>query len=150
MTSPLPDTWHSRDLPVLTTVVRLCEHRPRSWVSPDTLRAELDMDERNLQRAILALESAGYFRTSWAGGELIPSVSKVSPKARQAAGSWPTCDAAADRLLAALEQLASAGADEPTRSKARGAREHLGAMSRDTLAAIAATIITGQVPGAGA
>lgn len=148
MTDPLPETWHARDLPVLTAIVKLCEHRPRAWVGPEQLRAELNLDERELQRAILALESDGYFRTSWAGGELIPSVSQISPHARRAVGTWPTTDQAADRLLAALTAVADHDPDEGTRTKARAALDHLGALTRDTIAAVAATVITGQIPGA--
>jgi hypothetical protein len=146
---PLPDTWHSRDLPVLRTIVRLHDADPIDLVRVNHIESELagTLSEDDIQRAGIALEEAGLIDISGSSGLPLLFVKSITANARQLAGSWPTADTAADRLLAALDALAAQSHDEPTRTRARTVREQVGGFSRDTLAAIAATVITGQIPG---
>jgi hypothetical protein len=146
---PLPDTWHNRDLPVLRVVVRLCDERPGELINMSEVVQLTGLDERDVVRAGLALESAGLLKTIGDFSQRISDFHTPGARARQLTGSWPTAETGADRLVAALEKLASNAPDEPTRTRAQGALAQLGGFSRDTLAAIAATVITGQLPGSG-
>ena len=146
---PLADTWHARDLPVLRTIVRLHDADPVGTVRVHHIEAELadTHTAEDVQRAGVALAEAGLIDKSGASGLPLLFVRGVAPQARQLAGSWPTAETGADRLLAALEALADQAPDEPTRDRARTVLQQVGGFSRDTIAAIAATVITGQLPG---
>ena len=122
MTRPplLPDTWHSRDLPVLVEAVRHFDavNQP---LSADTLAETLGWDVEAVMAAVRALDRGGYV-TTMRGAEAPESwVGAVSADAYRAAGAWPSPDTAADRLLAAL-QAAVDKAPEGSEAKTRARR----------------------------
>lgn len=153
MTQALADTWQARDLPFLRELVAQIDRTPRTRVSAADIGVSLSMSDTDTLRALHNLKR-GSFVTERPGprrmghGETDFALD-VTEKALYAAGAWPSPETAADRLVAALEALAVDAPDEPTRTRARSALEQVGGFSRDTLAAIAATVITGQLPGAG-
>jgi hypothetical protein len=139
MTEPLDDTWHSRDLPVLRTVVSLIDSTGETVDSWD-VASILEIDVKDVERAMLALHRGGYVvaqtSESW-GGVTADAVKSVTGDAYRAAGAWPNADAVADRMLATLEDLAEHGSDELEKSKARKALEGLRSLTRDTLVSVA-------------
>lgn len=151
MTEPRPDTWHSRDLPFLRALVDQLELTPHTPVSAADIGIALSMDDNDVTRALRNLTRGEYVtprpypRRISDGPNDAPL--DVTEKALYAVGVWPSPETAADRLVAALAALADDGPDEPTRTRARIALEQVGSFGRDTLAAIAATVITGQLPG---
>ena len=113
MTSPLPDTWFTRDLPVLRAIARLVD-APEHGGSPYLLGAVVPasgLPKADVVVAAKALASAGYIEplTNHAGD--IVRITAISAEARRLAGLWPTPQGEWDRLL---EQLAARAANAPT------------------------------------
>lgn len=150
MTEPLADTWNSREFPILRETARQLEYEENAdgGVRVHQIAAALNLSPEIVYRSVRILESDGLLEGVWMQPSTHGRITQISGRARQLVGQWPTPETAADRLLAALDALASQSPDEPTRTRARTVREQVGGFSRDTLAAIAATIITGQIPGA--
>lgn len=136
MTEPLPDTWHSRDLPVLRTVVRLYDETMRV-VRVQTVVEATGLSDDDVRRAGIALNAAGLVETGGTGQKKILMFGGITAEARRLTGSWPSADSIADRLLATLEHLAANGSDEVVQSKARKAADALGSFTRDTLVSVA-------------
>jgi hypothetical protein len=145
----LPDTWTWREYPVLCRVVALCDPRPRAWVDIDHICEGLDLERRDVELALLALESDGYFETYTDGGMTVSGVGNLHPDARRATGTWPTPASAFDRIIAALEELAENSEDEDTRTRARKFLDGALGAGRTVGLAVTAAAISGQIPGAG-
>lgn len=149
-TNRLADTWDSREYPVLRAAAAILSASGASITPSELATAEgLDLDEAEIEIAVSALEPT-YLTIAHGpmrGGYRDLYITGLTDEGRRATGLWPSPETAADRLLSALEALSDRAPDEPTRSRARGALDQLGGFSRDTLAAIAATVITGQIPG---
>lgn len=136
MTAPLDDTWHRRDLPVLRTVVRLYDETMHV-VKIGEVEEATGLSPDDVQRAGIALAAAGLVDTRGAAQLAVLMFGGVTAEARRLAGSWPSADSIADRLLATLNDMAEHGSDEVVKTKARKAAEALGSMTRDTLVAVA-------------
>lgn len=136
MTEPLLDTWHSRDLPVLRTVVRLWDEQLVPIQTGEIERALPELDPADITRALVALKGAGLIEGNGAWGVPILRVSDPTAEARRLSGAWPSADSVADRLLAELRDLAEYGPDESTKTKARKALDALGGFSRDVLVSV--------------
>lgn len=137
MTEPLPDTWHSRDLPVLRTIVRLCdEERSSIATGAGVARSLRALTDDEIHRAINALELAGLFEVTRRGDGSASIISCPSAEARRLSGAWPSPDSIADNLLAELKDIAEYGSDEATKSKARKALDGLSGFSRDVLVGV--------------
>jgi hypothetical protein len=57
-------------------------------------------------------------------------------------GQWPSAEAVADRIVAALVEAADREPDEGKRSRLRAAAETLGSFGRDLLVSVAANVAT--------
>ncbi|MGY1826243.1 hypothetical protein [Blastococcus sp. SYSU DS0541] len=106
MTRPelLPDTWFSRELPVLIEAVRHFDASNQP-LPTDTIADSLGWDVDQVGAAVRRLERVGLLEElgvglGTAGGDY---VARVSADAYRATGAWPTPEIAADRLLAALQ-----------------------------------------------
>jgi hypothetical protein len=107
MSAEVPETWSSRDLPVLTAVyLRLNAGQP--GVDPEDIRAELGMDGLQLRVALVALHDAGYLEVHLAGGwtaeRAAGLITSVSERTRRELGSWPSPEHVLDQLVGALAQ----------------------------------------------
>src|SRR5688572_33247919 len=105
---PLPDTWFTRDLPVLRAIARLVDG-PEHGGSPYLLGAVVPasgLPKADVIAAAKALVAAGYAEalTNHAGG--IVRFTGISAEARRPAGLWPTPEGEWDRLL---ERVAGGG-----------------------------------------
>ena len=144
---PLPDTWYSRELPVLREVARLAELGDID-VSVDVLAQALNMPQPVIGRAGTLLEEDGYLAdTSTAFGTGLVRFGRVTPKGRREVGQWPSPDIAADRLLAALEAAVTNAPTEEDRSKARRVLDAFTSAGRDLLVDVAGGVVTGQISG---
>lgn len=147
MTRPelLPDTWFSRELPVLVEVVRHFDavNQP---LSADTVAETLCWDVETVMAAVRALDRGGLVRDMVGGGAPGAWIGAVSADAYRATGAWPTPDTAADRLLAAL-QAAVDKAPEGSEAKTRARRILNGvvAAGRDFAVDVASGVVTGQI-----
>lgn len=135
MTEPLQDTWFSRDLPILRSIINGLD-TVGDPVRAERIVVDTGLPQDAVDRGASALVSARLIEATMAGKELLWATA-VSGESRRLAGSWPSPDSIADRLLATLEDLAEHGGDEVTRSKARKALAGLGSLGRDTLVAVA-------------
>jgi hypothetical protein len=141
---PLSDTWHSRDLPVLRELARICDERPGGASSHDLSRAtDLGIDQ--VGNALRALESGGYVTVTWVR-QGIGRATGVSAEARRLVGLWPTPETALERMVAALEAIADNADDEDTRTRARKILEGLTGAGRQIGIGVATAVVTGQIP----
>jgi hypothetical protein len=151
MTStPLSDTWASRDLPVLREYARLLDEDV-FMPGPSEVAPRLDVNEDVVLRAYKNLERGGYVipipdsaRRSGDEG----CISDITGDALRVIGTWPTPESALDRMIDALEEIAeNTNADEDTRTRARRILEGLAGAGRTIGVTVAAAAITGQIPG---
>jgi hypothetical protein len=143
---PLPDTWYSRELPVLREVARLAEQGDIN-VAADVIAQALGMPQSVVARAGVLLEEDGYLAdiiTAWGTGAI--RFGKVTPKGRREVGQWPSPDAAADRLMAALEQAID-DAEGEQKTRLQKVRDGLAKAGRDVVIGIASGVATGQLGG---
>jgi hypothetical protein len=144
MSAPLPDTWHTRDLPVLREVVRGIdqgEHPGAQGIADATglTRAEVDRAAANLRRA-------GLVRAQFAAGGQVVFFQNFDGRALELVGAWPTPETALERIIAALEAIADNTDDEDTRTRARRILDSLSSGSRAIGLGVATAAITGQLP----
>lgn len=146
MSEPLPDTWHTRDLPVLRTAVEYIDQHGED-APLHHLVERTGLTEDDVIRAIRALD-AGDFITAAAiktwGPDLIDGVRSVTRSAYELAGAWPTPETAADRMIAALEQIAENGTEEE-KNRARKILDAFTGAGMQIATGVATAMITGQV-----
>ena len=145
---PLPETWFTRDLPVLRAIARLVDEGEHGG-SPYLLGAVVPasgLPKADVIAAAKALVSAGYADalTNHAGD--IVRFTGISPEARRLAGLWPTPQGEWDRLL---EQLAARSEQAPTeveRSRWRAMADAAQALGAHDGALLMSALIGGYVP----
>lgn len=147
MVDLLADTWHSRELPLLVEVARRLEES-RGYVPTQEAGVTAGLTPEQTERAVVALADAGLVAGINEPGVIgLEVVSKVSPEARRLVGLWPSEDAAADRLLAALDALVERASDPDERSRLLKVRDGLAGAGRDVVVGVATAVLTGQLPG---
>ncbi|MCA4727383.1 hypothetical protein [Mycolicibacterium fortuitum] len=103
----MPDTWESRDLPVLKAVVELYEEGGRG-PKVSAIEDRTGFDHDTVQRALRALYTEPYFeegKGAWGPGLLM--VGKPTSSALRVAGQWPTPENQVERLIAAFQAVAA-------------------------------------------
>ncbi|MDX6307187.1 MAG: hypothetical protein QOI06_233 [Nocardioidaceae bacterium] len=148
MTEPLPDTFESRDLPVLRAVVTGVDRDTEfSGVSLQQLVDATGLPQEDVISAVRALTGDHLIEQlphSW--GESIRRISNVSGRARELAGSWPTPETALDRMIQALEMIAAnTDEDQDTRTRAQRIRDLIGNASGTIGIALATAALGGQL-----
>ncbi|RBY75352.1 hypothetical protein DQ239_16870 [Blastococcus sp. TF02-09] len=148
MTSPLPDTWFTRDLPVLRAIARLVD-APEHGGSPYLLGAVVPasgLPKADVVVAAKALASAGYIEplTNHAGD--IVRITAISAEARRLAGLWPTPQGEWDRLLEQLAARAERAPTEVERARWRAFSEAAAAVGAHDGALLMSALIGGYVP----
>lgn len=146
--SPLPDTWSNRDLPVLRQIVRMVDHDPIVGGPLGDIATETGLDVDDVYRAAKALEYDGLIRlTEYASPPQFHRADRVTGDARRLAGQWPTPETGLDRIIAALDAIAANTDDEDTRTKARKFADFLRTSAATVGLSVATAVITGQLPG---
>lgn len=142
----LEDTWSGRELPLLQEAARRLESGETNlYVS--ALAEQLNIDPAQAQIAVDALSDDGYLdgvRVEEIRGPVV--ITHISAKARRELGLWPSAEAGADRLMAALDALI-VQAKPDDRSRLERVRDGLVGAGRDMVVSVAAAVITGQIPG---
>lgn len=138
MTDPLPDTWYSRDLPVLRAVV---QHFDQT-VQP--LPGSALVDPTGLTEPDIAAAARNLNRGRYV--ELLPGMQGVhfkdiTDRALTATGAWPSTHTMADRLLATLDQRIEQAATPEEATNWRKFRDFVGGVGRDFVIDLAAAMI---------
>jgi hypothetical protein len=141
----VPETWFNRDLPVLISVVARVE-TTGSAESTDVL-ADTGLNPMDADRAIRALQDAGYCRTYFEGGGGW-GVLEISERARRTVGSWPTAETLTNRIIDALETLAhNSSASTPQRTAAQKVLDAVTGDGRAALAGAVGNVVSAAVTG---
>ena len=127
-----PNTWFSRDLPVLDAiVVYLDEHGGSSYPQLYDIAAMTGLHDEQVVRAAAALEDDYIQLHKTMGPARGWAVVSVNSAARIATGQWPNPETLSARILAGIEAAAEAESDDVRRGKLRSAAEVLGTAARD-------------------
>jgi hypothetical protein len=138
-------TWESRDLPVLAHIVEFYDehgHSPDPAYIADACRFD---DNKIVQRALRALEHeeppfiTGFDRSM--PGKII-GIGAPTGHARRTVGAWPTPDALADRIIAALNEAVEAEVDPEAKSRLKRAAEAVGGVGKSVLTGVLTHVIT--------
>jgi hypothetical protein len=148
VTSPLPDTWFTRDLPVLRAIARLVD-APEHGGSPYLLGAVVPasgLPKADVVVAAKALAAGGYIEplTNHAGD--IVRITAISAEARRLAGLWPTPQGEWDRLLEQLAARAERAPTEVERARWRAFSEAAVAVGAHDGALLMSALVGGYVP----
>ena len=148
MTSPLPDTWFPRDLPVLRAIARLVD-APEHGGSPYLLGAVVPasgLPKTEVVVAAKALAAAGLIEplTNHAGD--IVRITAISAEARRLAGLWPTPQGEWDRLLEQLTVRADNAPTEVERQRWRAFADAAAAVGPEAGALLMQALVGGYVP----
>jgi hypothetical protein len=140
----LPNTWATRDLPLLRECVMRAE-RGDVILLIGEMASAVGLDAAQARVAANALLDAGYLQdVRWQiGGPNIARVTGVTERARREIGTWPTADRLVDELIAALERAADNEADVERKSRLRQVAVGLGRIGRDVAVGAASTYLGG-------
>jgi len=139
----LPDTWYSRDLPVLEACVRLVDENPGVGGRLHEIAAATGLDDQTVYVATSALDDAGYIQRQMVSPARAGRVVAGSGAARAAVGQWPTPESAADRLVAALEAQIAATTELEERGRLERLLAGVAGVGRDVLVAVLSKALTG-------
>lgn len=118
----LPDTWYSREYPVLREAARIVDAEMYGGARFAQLQEATGLDMDDVTRASRALQDAGLVDVTWTIPPPGSRVTRISGEARQLVGMWPTAETALERIVSALEALARQP-DHPARADANEALE---------------------------
>jgi hypothetical protein len=144
---PLPDQWYSRDLLVLREVARAFAADPQATPEAEDIAETLGLDEDLVGLIGESLKDAGYVDGISTASDGIIIFTKITPVGRREVGLWPSPEAAADRLLAALDEAIERAPEGEQRTRLQQARGALGKLTRDVLVGVASGAITGGLGG---
>ncbi|MBC2933046.1 hypothetical protein [Nocardioides sp. zg-1228] len=146
----LPDRWNDRDFPALLAAARILESD-----SPEDADTQLEefqeaagLSERELVRALIGLEQAGYIETQGSAplaGDPTIWVTGLTERGRRKTGLWPDEESSADALVDLLAQAAERVGDEDDAGALRKAGRLLRGVPSEVLADITAALIRQQV-----
>jgi hypothetical protein len=145
MTEPLPDTWESRELPVLRTVVQIWDTEQMPLAIGQIKSALPTLEPRDVERALSALLDEGIIEGQrWGDGTVNH---KIRPRrgARALAGSWPTAETGVERLITALENIAENTDDEEERTRIQQFAHFLSSSGKQVGLSVVTAVLTGQV-----
>jgi hypothetical protein len=142
------DVWQSRDLIVLRAIVTKRDERPGHPITSHDLARDLGMGVDHVLAAVQNLATSHIeiaeqsSLTSWDA-----FVTGVTESGLRAAGAWPSPEAAADRLIAALnDKIDGLPEDSPKQNRLKSVRDGLLGAGRDVLVEVAGAVLTGRIP----
>lgn len=138
------ETWGWREVPVMRTVIRLAEQPVFTEIRDSEIVNATDLTKQEVRQSLRALNPT-FLNARRAGtGEM--TVYRITDKARQAAGQWPSPDSWIDDLVQALRAAADYEHDEEKRSRLRQAAEVLSGIAKETVVALIAQKIGPFLP----
>lgn len=123
--STVPDTWFTRDLPVLRAAVRGAD----SGIEFEEIAAETGFDLRTVSMSLRALQDAGYVEAYFAGG-FSGFIRGARERGRRETGAWPSPESLTDRLAEALAAAAEAEPEPERKTLLRSAAQGLAGAGR--------------------
>jgi hypothetical protein len=136
MNAEISETWTTRELPVLASVLRRFD-AGELLVDLEDVRAEVQMTGPQMRAAVTALRDAsppyielqltGGWAESLAGGV----VERLYERTRRELGSWPSPEGVLDQLVAALREAAEQEREPERKGRFRAQRTRSEA-SRET------------------
>jgi hypothetical protein len=146
---PLPDQWYTRDLLVLREIAdRLAVQREHRVDIDDEMAERYGLDQDRLSAITGTLRDAGFIDgIDVAQLPGLAIVTTLTPLGRRQVGLWPSPEATADRLIAALEQAIEQTPEGEQKTRLQGIRDWLGKAGRDVVVGIASGVATGQLGG---
>jgi hypothetical protein len=136
MSKEIPETWTSRELPILTIVLRRFD-AGEQLVDLEEIRRELEMPGPQMWAAVTALRDASppyidlQLTSGWGDWRAGGRVARVYERTRRELGSWPSADVLLDQLVAALTRAADAEPEPERKGRLRAGAELLAGMARD-------------------
>jgi hypothetical protein len=146
-TDTLPDTWFTRDLPVLRAVARLVdgpEHGGNPYLGQVVPASGLAKPD--VLAAARALAAAGYVEVLTTYSGEIVRFTGISAEARRLTGLWPTPQGEWERLLGQLRTRAANAPTEVERERWQRLAEAAAAVGDDDGALLMSALIGGYVP----
>jgi hypothetical protein len=139
----MESTWETRDLPVLESIVYGYDETGVS-PTPTEIAETCGLNSDEVQRALRALQhTEPSFVTKMAETSAgIVLVGAPTGHARRVVGSWPTPDALADRIIAALAEAAEAESDPDTKGRLKRAADAVGGVGKSVLTGVLTHVIT--------
>ena len=146
MTDLLPETWASRDFPLLKHVAAAID--AEGSVSAQELSGLTGMSQADVSSALRALDGE-YLKINW-GNHYAPigKIVGITPAARRAVGMWPTAESVTEQLLTTLdEQIENSAGDQDKRSKLIKIRDAIGGTARDIFVEVAGSAMSKLIAG---
>lgn len=149
----MQDVWTTRDLPVLVAVVEALQDFDQAFTGGVRASSIADRTGVALPAVVLSfrtLDDAGLIEVTkvMGGGGANWRAVRVSGRALQLVGAWPTPEGMAERILRELEAAAEAEPDAEKRGKLRAAAAVLGRGAVDTTSNVLAAVIARAMFGA--
>jgi hypothetical protein len=144
---PLPDTWFTRDLPVLRAIARLVDEPPHG--SAPYLGAVVPasgLPRAQVVSAANALVGAGYAEALTNHAGEIVRFTAISAEARRLTGLWPTPQGEWDRLVEQLAARAGGALTDVERTRWQAMADAAAALGPDDGALLMSALIGGYVP----
>jgi hypothetical protein len=145
----MEETWSSRDLPVLDTVVQLLDEFPGGSLLGGQIVKRTRMDPSDVERAVWAL-SPDYVllgrQLAAEGGIDTQMVDGVTAEARRIVGQWPTGESLVGRLAAGIEQAAEKETDPEQKRRLLAVARGLGGAAKSIAINVASEILEHRLP----
>lgn len=142
-----PDTWTTRDLPVLRAVARLLED-DRTAVASDEIASAVGLDKRDVVKALRLLGDEHIRIDDMSSlGPADYVVTGITTAGLRTVGQWPSPETAVDRMIEALEQMIDNTPEgSPKQSRLKASLAWIRDTGRDVMVEVAAAAITGRLP----
>jgi len=141
-----PTAWDREHFPVLKSAVDgLNADRTMAGFPLRDIATEVGLEPIDVVAALKALENGGLLEVHWTMPPWGARVTRASEAGQTLAGAWPTEDNFADRLIAALEQVAANTDDEDTRTRTQKIVDLLSGAGRDIAVGVGTAMITGAI-----
>jgi hypothetical protein len=145
--TPLPSTWATRELPILTSALRRLDGGD-PFPDLEQIRQEVGLEVDQMHVAIDAL--AGAFppyleiRRYTAGPDQVGGlVEGVTERTRRELGTWPTSAGVIDELVAALERAADNEVEPERRSRLKAVADGLSGFAREVAVGVVSAKLSG-------
>jgi hypothetical protein len=107
----MKDTWLTRELPVLESIVQYFEEEPTGTITSEEIAVRAAMSHDEVHRALTKLGTA---RPPFFGGivvDMLPypvRITEVTERALTTVGQWPNPEALVDQLIEAISRAGDA------------------------------------------
>jgi hypothetical protein len=141
-----PTVWETLHFPVLKASVEgVIADRTSMGVNLRQLATTTGLELTDVLAAVRQLQHTGHLELRLVGPAARGRVVRVSEKALQEVGQWPTAETGVDRLIAALEQIAQNTDDDDERTRLQQFAGFLKSSGQQVGLSLVTAVLTGQV-----